>query len=272
MEEREAVLSEDAEAPASAADDGDTGCDETPDDEHLRTAVPRLPPAHGWECREGSSLSSTALARRRRRGLAFLGCAVDDEEEGWPPQNPPGAFFNGWGRSSAASSAAPTSPTLPAAVVAAAAAAAVVGLGTAEALKGHAEPPSAPGRPGEPLAAPKGSASAGATAAAGNARGFSATSCGRPLQEAAPANQKEKCRTLKYYPPPSDDTDAVSVDVIDHGSEVLIVRREPSPMRGCPSTSVLLGTVPSRLLRPPPHEKGLAAATQKVRSETDASL
>lgn len=37
------------------------------------------------------------------------------------------------------------------------------------------------------------------------------------------------CRTLKYYPPPLDNTDQVSVDVIDHGSEVLVIRREPSP-------------------------------------------
>lgn len=57
-------------------------------------------------------------------------------------------------------------------------------------------------------------------------------------------NLKEKCRTLKYYPPPGDDTDIATVDVIDHGSEVLIVRRDPSPLRGSPPTSVLLGSSP----------------------------
>mmetsp|Transcript_92939 Transcript_92939/g.194249 ORF Transcript_92939/g.194249 Transcript_92939/m.194249 type:complete len:458 (+) Transcript_92939:220-1593(+) len=53
-------------------------------------------------------------------------------------------------------------------------------------------------------------------------------------QAAAPPPPKkpvEKCRTLKYFPPPQDDTDLVSVDVIDHGSEVLIVRRDLSPLR-----------------------------------------
>lgn len=38
-----------------------------------------------------------------------------------------------------------------------------------------------------------------------------------------------KKRTWKYYPPPSNDTDAVPIDVIDHESEVLIIRREPPP-------------------------------------------
>ena len=37
------------------------------------------------------------------------------------------------------------------------------------------------------------------------------------------------CRTLKYFPPPVDNKDQVSVDVIEHGSEVLVIRREPSP-------------------------------------------
>jgi len=38
-----------------------------------------------------------------------------------------------------------------------------------------------------------------------------------------------KRRTWKYYPPPQNDTDAVPIDVIDHESEVLIIRREPPP-------------------------------------------
>jgi len=44
----------------------------------------------------------------------------------------------------------------------------------------------------------------------------------------AAAAHKSNFRTLKYYPPPLDNTDQ-SVDVIDHGSEVLVIRREPSP-------------------------------------------
>jgi len=41
-------------------------------------------------------------------------------------------------------------------------------------------------------------------------------------------------RTLKFYPQPSDDRSGVSVDVIEHGYEVLIVRREASPSPRCP--------------------------------------
>ncbi|CAK9070809.1 unnamed protein product [Durusdinium trenchii] len=50
-------------------------------------------------------------------------------------------------------------------------------------------------------------------------------------QAASPLNQG----TLKFYPQPSDDRSSRSVDVIEHGYEVLIVRREPSPTPKCPS-------------------------------------
>lgn len=49
--------------------------------------------------------------------------------------------------------------------------------------------------------------------------------------------KSSKCRTLKYFPPPADDKDPISVDVIDHGSEVLIVRRDPSPLRSTDQAS-----------------------------------
>mmetsp|Transcript_48230 Transcript_48230/g.153984 ORF Transcript_48230/g.153984 Transcript_48230/m.153984 type:complete len:235 (-) Transcript_48230:617-1321(-) len=53
---------------------------------------------------------------------------------------------------------------------------------------------------------------------------------GLPPQTAKTATtQKAQSRTLKYYPPPMDNTDLNTVDVIDHGSEVLVIRREPSP-------------------------------------------
>eukprot|EP00440_Ansanella_granifera_P042139 gb/GFBE01045679.1/.p1 GENE.gb/GFBE01045679.1/~~gb/GFBE01045679.1/.p1 ORF type:complete len:265 (+),score=33.79 gb/GFBE01045679.1/:1-795(+) len=42
-------------------------------------------------------------------------------------------------------------------------------------------------------------------------------------------------RTLKFYPQPSDDRSGKAVDVIEHGYEVLIVRREPSPTPRCPA-------------------------------------
>jgi len=67
---------------------------------------------------------------------------------------------------------------------------------------------------------------------------------------AAPKKAPDKCRTLKYFPPPHDDPDPVSVDVIDHGSEVLIVRRDPSPLRGSAQNSVLLGSAGQAALRP----------------------
>lgn len=47
-------------------------------------------------------------------------------------------------------------------------------------------------------------------------------------QQEAKAKAKKK-RTWTYYPPPNGDEDAVPVDVIDHESEVLIVRRDPAP-------------------------------------------
>lgn len=61
---------------------------------------------------------------------------------------------------------------------------------------------------------------------------------------APPSSGAMKCRTLKYYPPPTDNTDHVSVDVIDHGSEVLIIRREQTmPVAGTPAVV----TDPTRL-------------------------
>lgn len=81
-------------------------------------------------------------------------------------------------------------------------------------------------------------------AAANSGQGRLDAVCSRSAEEAPAAPAKDKTRTLKYYPPPVDDSEAVSVDVIDHGSEVLIVRRDPSPLRGSPSTSVLLGASP----------------------------
>eukprot|EP00930_Biecheleria_cincta_P070372 TRINITY_DN58006_c0_g1_i1.p1 TRINITY_DN58006_c0_g1~~TRINITY_DN58006_c0_g1_i1.p1 ORF type:complete len:204 (+),score=32.96 TRINITY_DN58006_c0_g1_i1:260-871(+) len=43
-------------------------------------------------------------------------------------------------------------------------------------------------------------------------------------------------RIFKFYPQPSDDLSKAAVDVIEHGFEVLIVRREPSPSRKCPAS------------------------------------
>jgi len=45
---------------------------------------------------------------------------------------------------------------------------------------------------------------------------------------AAPENPvvPHKKRTMKYYPPPGDDSHAKSVDVIDNGNEMLIITRE----------------------------------------------
>lgn len=50
-------------------------------------------------------------------------------------------------------------------------------------------------------------------------------------RQPSPANH----RTLKFYPQPADDRSARLVDVIEHGYEVLIVRREPSPTPKCPA-------------------------------------
>lgn len=57
--------------------------------------------------------------------------------------------------------------------------------------------------------------------------------------QAAPA----KGRNWKYYPPPNGDTDLIPVDVIDHESEVLIIRREPLAMPRAVIT-VLVGSAP----------------------------
>lgn len=56
----------------------------------------------------------------------------------------------------------------------------------------------------------------------------------------SPGKKPDKSRTLKYSPPPQDNHDLVSVDVIEHGSEVLIVRRDPSPLRVSGPNSTLL--------------------------------
>mmetsp|Transcript_40855 Transcript_40855/g.94811 ORF Transcript_40855/g.94811 Transcript_40855/m.94811 type:complete len:256 (+) Transcript_40855:106-873(+) len=59
----------------------------------------------------------------------------------------------------------------------------------------------------------------------------------RQKQAESPANQ----RALKFYPQPYDDRSAdgyAQVDVIEHGFEVLIVRRSPSPTPRCPSDAL----------------------------------
>lgn len=96
------------------------------------------------------------------------------------------------------------------------------------------------GHPGLPTP-PKNATTPAAAAAAAGAGRFAV--CNRESEAPAPP-PKDKTRTLKYYPPPHDEAEAKTVDVIDHGSEVLIVRRDPSPLRGSPSTSVLLGASP----------------------------
>ncbi|CAE8681699.1 unnamed protein product, partial [Polarella glacialis] len=52
-------------------------------------------------------------------------------------------------------------------------------------------------------------------------------------------------RSMKFYPQPLDSRNSVPVDVIEHASELLIIRRESSPSPRCP---------PQRLLRLPAGE------------------
>jgi len=119
---------------------------------------------------------------------------------------------------------------------------------TPKILRGRDQPSVAGSPVTEPRRSPTSSPSA-ALAVGGLALAAAACSKGGDKEAAAapPAAAKDKTRTLKYYPPPNDE-ELMTVDVIDHGSEVLIVRRDPSPLRGSPSTSVLLGSSsPSRL-------------------------
>lgn len=163
----------------------------------------------------------------------------------------------------------------------------------------EAAPAPLPNRHAQPPAAGTTPSAAQAAVAAAAGRFPSAAVCNRPqTQEAPPAAQRDKCRTLKYYPPPTDDLDSMTVDVIDHGSEVLIVRRDPSPLRGSPPTSVLLGTSPRTGLGTPQNKAhtpllprahtrmqvtptmdrvavpapGAPPQVQQVRPDTDASL
>jgi hypothetical protein len=85
------------------------------------------------------------------------------------------------------------------------------------------------------LAAEAASGAAGVAKQSGEASLEALARCGERVRgaghgggvaHAPPSAGAMKCRTLKYYPPPTDNTDHVSVDVIDHGSEVLIIRRE----------------------------------------------
>jgi len=101
------------------------------------------------------------------------------------------------------------------------------------------------------LAAEAASGAAGAAQQSGQASLEALARCGERVRgaghgggvgHAPPSAGAMKCRTLKYYPPPTDNTDHVSVDVIDHGSEVLIIRREQT-MPGAMS----LVSDPSRL-------------------------
>eukprot|EP00930_Biecheleria_cincta_P098798 TRINITY_DN90446_c0_g1_i1.p1 TRINITY_DN90446_c0_g1~~TRINITY_DN90446_c0_g1_i1.p1 ORF type:complete len:201 (+),score=10.19 TRINITY_DN90446_c0_g1_i1:172-774(+) len=48
-------------------------------------------------------------------------------------------------------------------------------------------------------------------------------------------------RTLRFFPHPSDSRLGAPVDVIEHGFEVLIVRRQPSPTPKCPSSMLPRG-------------------------------
>lgn len=94
--------------------------------------------------------------------------------------------------------------------------------------------------------------------------GGAAAAAAEPSGGQAPAKKPEKCRTLKYFPPPQDDHDPVAVDVIDHGSEVLIVRRDPSPLRAAGCQTTLLGTGGGGSSRPPQQLGGRSPVPAKI--------
>lgn len=66
-----------------------------------------------------------------------------------------------------------------------------------------------------------------------------------PAPESRPEEVQRKpeapSRTLKFYPQPTDDRSKAAVDVIEHGFEVLIVRRDPSPSPKCPASMLPQG-------------------------------
>lgn len=68
-------------------------------------------------------------------------------------------------------------------------------------------------------------------------------------EDNAPAIVKQ-LKALKYYPPPDDeDANTVKVDVIDRDSEMLIIRREPSPPVATASLRAMASVVSSKFLR-----------------------
>lgn len=202
-----------ASSPSGAAED--EIWEEAPDDEHIRTLVPRGRPGDSY----ATSNSLLAPVPSRGRGISsssLLGCSGSSFED---PANED--FIRSQSRRRDKDGAANGDRG--------------TGIGP---LGVPALPTN--GHPGLPTP-PKNATTPAAAAAAAGAGRFAV--CNRESEAPAPP-PKDKTRTLKYYPPPHDEAEAKTVDVIDHGSEVLIVRRDPSPLRGSPSTSVLLGASP----------------------------
>lgn len=202
----------------------DRECEEAPDDEYRRTSIPRTSPR---QCPDST----------RATGGSLLGCGDSTS----PPLQTP----DDEGRQL----------TLPPSRSWASATPGSMMRGLPSSCRGGSEqPPAAQGSP-QP-AAP--SATASTIKATRLDLRFTSpckqpkTADGPPGQSPKAAPQKAPCRTLKYYPPPLDNTDQ-SVDVIDHGSEVLVIRREPS--------------VPPRIL----HGSAEAAAPRQQPAELKAA-
>mmetsp|Transcript_41576 Transcript_41576/g.129563 ORF Transcript_41576/g.129563 Transcript_41576/m.129563 type:complete len:268 (+) Transcript_41576:126-929(+) len=179
---------------SARAEPNEKECEEAPDDEHQRTSIPRA-----W-AREGQGSGSGSVSHVA--GLLRCGAepeptpnSPEDQKRAEPPRS------GAWGSTSPGS----MMRALPGS------------------CRGGSEHPAAPG---DVNAAPS-------AASKGASMDLRFTSpCRQPKVADGPSpapssKSKLPCRTLKYYPPPLDNTDQ-SVDVIDHGSEVLVIRREPS--------------------------------------------
>jgi len=217
---------------AEGVDPGGSGYDEVPpDDEHEHVEAPKLPRSPAHTLTAPSAIGSMPKSRWPGHLLAGkfgFGCS------------PSGSCGNGGDDDERVDGAAAWVVPLP-----------------AVALEGPPELPRSATVAVQPLRGPKTrsnaavfpapSSPAATTAALASISPSLSSTPASPVssrkgnepssQRASPRQHKvenSNQRTLKFYPQPSDDRSGVSVDVIEHGYEVLIVRREASPSPRCP--------------------------------------
>eukprot|EP00931_Biecheleriopsis_adriatica_P044920 TRINITY_DN25750_c0_g1_i1.p1 TRINITY_DN25750_c0_g1~~TRINITY_DN25750_c0_g1_i1.p1 ORF type:complete len:278 (+),score=56.47 TRINITY_DN25750_c0_g1_i1:125-958(+) len=199
---------------------------EAPDDEHEHLGVPKLPHPTGHPHAGSSNMRWSEVLLP---AVAKFGFSCSDAQDPFCADSRDKCTFDG-GLDGPASLIVP----LPAVALEGPAdlpKSSAIAVCSLDKKKRAGAPESFPGAPA-PATPSKAPSEAQPTTPSAPSRKSKGAEASKQQPKAEPAGSK----TLKFYPQPSDDRNGTPVDVIEHGYEVLIVRREPSPSPRCPAS------------------------------------